>query len=645
MIQHTMFADRKTELHRSSVHSIRLTRKLVSAIILVSMVLVSCGGGMAAPGLVSTDPTALDRATSTPVVTNTPIVVDIIVPTKSGAADPVTRATAEAAGTSIAATATGPLPATAESSPVTPALAATPTTAPEPVTGQHISVGAMPADATTGLTPTEALSDTSVPPPVAPVVLPQGTINIALLGVDTRPVQGMANTDVIIIASINPEAPAVTLLSIPRDTLVYIPGWRSHKVNTAFAHGGPELFKQTIKYNFGINVDYYAMVNFAGVVNAVNTLDGVDIVATCPLYHVFPRDPYYMADNTTPMTVTQPYTDSFTGEVWQPGDAVPLLSINIPQPGVYTLNGLQALAFVRARYGVPGGDEDRGRREQRLIRALFVKAKQVNAIPKVPELYAQFQRDVKTDLTLENVLYFAGMASRFSDAVIRSRYIDSGGLRGANLPAVGSVLIPNPETMQPYIQQALSVALNQRPNEGIPIEIWNGTADEDFGIVAADRLSELGFVITEVRQAGEPASATTIVDFTTTTKGSALPLLQRTFNIKDANIVAQPNKDGARYRIILGPDFNPCYYQASGTVTATATPAATQAATQAATPAAEAPVAPAAEESATPDTQALATPAVEESATPDTQVPATPTAEDAATPAAEAVTETPVPQP
>ncbi|MCL5998996.1 MAG: LCP family protein [Chloroflexi bacterium] len=547
---------------------------------------------MAAPGLVSTDPTALGRASTIPIITNTPIVVDIIVPTKPVAADPVTRATARAAGTSIAATATGPLPATPEPSPgvaampalVTPTLAVTPTAAPEPVTGQHISVGAMPADATTGLTPTEALSDTSVPPPVTPVVLPPGTINIALLGVDTRPVQGMANTDVIIIASINPEAPAVTLLSIPRDTLVYIPGWRSHKVNTAFAHGGPELFKQTIKYNFGINVDYYAMVNFAGIVNAVNTLDGVDIVATCPLYHVFPKDPYYMADNTTPMTVTQPYTDSFTGEVWQPGEAVPLLSINIPQPGVYTLNGLQALAYVRARYGVPGGDVDRGRREQRLIRALFVKAKQVNAIPKVPELYAQFQRDVKTDLTLENVLYFAGMAGRFSDAVIRSRYIDSGGLRGANLPAVGSVLIPNPETMQPYIQQALSVALNQRPNEGIPIEIWNGTADEDFGIVAADRLSELGFVITEVRQADEPAGATTIVDFTTTTKGSALPLLQRTFNIKDANVVAQPNKDGARYRIILGPDFNPCYYQTSGTTRATATPAATPAAEESVTP-------------------------------------------------------------
>ncbi len=124
----------------------------------------------------------------------------------------------------------------------------------------------IPADATTGLTATEQFSDTAVPPPAEPVVLPPGTINMALLGIDTRPKLGFANTDVIIIASVNPDVPAVTLLSIPRDTLVYIPGWRSHKVNTAFAHGGPDLFKQTIRYNFGINVDYYAMVNFSAVV-------------------------------------------------------------------------------------------------------------------------------------------------------------------------------------------------------------------------------------------------------------------------------------------------------------------------------------------------------------------------------------------
>jgi hypothetical protein len=297
------------------------------------------------------------------------------------------------------------------------------------------------------------------------------------------------------------------------------------------------------------------------VVHAVDTLGGVDVVATCSLYHVFPKDPYYMSDNTTPMTVTQLYTDTFTGEVWQPGIAVPTETIDIPYPGVYTLDGLEALAFVRARYGVPGGDVDRGRREQRLVRALLVKARQGDAITKIPQLYAEFQQDIKTDLSLENILYFAGMAGRFSDAVIRSRYLDSSLIHSAMLPEVGSVLMFDHDQMRDYVQQALLVALNQRANDGIPIEVWNGTSAPDFGLVAADRLSELGFVISSVQQADQQYAKTAIIDFTTTKKGSALPLLQRTFNIKDEQITSQPTQDGPRYRIIIGPDFNPCYYQ------------------------------------------------------------------------------------
>lgn len=549
----------------------RIATRIAS--LLVPIVLVACAAASA------NAPTGIRVAPIVPSVTNTPIVVDIVVPPNAQPATP-----AQPAATPVAIAEVAPTE--------------TPTPLPEPVAieGQRVPVPAVGEDATTGLSATETFSDTAVPPPVAPVVLPAGTINIALLGVDTRPNLGLANTDVIIIASINPDVPAVTLLSIPRDTLVYIPGWRSHKVNTAFARGGPDLFKQTIKYNFGINVDYYAMVNFSAVVRAVNTLGGVQIVATCPLFHQFPKDPYYMADPASPMTVTAPYTDTFTGEVWEPGTAVPLQTINIPRPGIYTLDGLEALAYVRARYGVPGGDIDRGRREQRLIRAMFNKLRQLDMIAKVPELYAQFQQQVRTDLTLENMLYLATLAPRFEDAIIRSRFIDGGGLRGATLPQVGSVLIPDRETMQPYIQQVLRVALNQRPNEGIPIEVWNATGDPNFGIVAADRLGDLGFRIAEIRNVEERVAKTQIIDFTTTKKGSALPLLQRTFNINDDAISEQPTADGPRYRIIVGPDFNPCYYEAGAPTAPPPQPTPEPAAVpDAAAPDADAPAEPTAE--------------------------------------------------
>ena len=519
------------------------TQGFIAALAITSLVLTACSGDAR---------TLASAKTPQALTTSTPIEVNIVVASQSSsqATVAITNSTPQAQVTNTPGVPTA-MPAATDAITLTPVAPAEHT----------IQLTPLATDASTGLTPTEMLTDTSVPEPVEPVQLPAGTVNIALLGVDSRPSKGFANTDVIIIASINPDIPSVTMLSIPRDTLVYVPGWRSSKINTAFAHGGPELFKQTIKYNFGIDIDSYAMVDFAAVVHAVDTLGGVDVVATCSLYHVFPKDPYYMSDDTTPMTVTQVYTDTFTDEVWQPGMAVPTQTIDIPYPGVYTLDGLEALAYVRARYGVPGGDVDRGRREQRLVRALLVKARQADAITKIPQLYGQFQQDIKTDLSLENILYFAGMAGKFNDAVIRSRYLDSSLMRSATLPEVGSVLILERDKMRDHIQQALLVALNQRANDGIPIEVWNGTGNPDFGIVAADRLSELGFVISSVQQADQQYAKTTIIDFTTTKKGSALPLLQRTFNIKDEQVTSQPTQDGPRYRIIVGPDFNPCYYQ------------------------------------------------------------------------------------
>jgi anionic cell wall polymer biosynthesis LytR-Cps2A-Psr (LCP) family protein len=405
--------------------------------------------------------------------------------------------------------------------------------------------------------------DVSVPPPpVAPVALPPGTINIALLGVDTRPREGGMNTDVIIIASVHPTLPVVSMLSIPRDTLVYIPNVKMHKVNTAFRNGGKTggelLFKQTIKYNFGINIDYFAMVNFEAVVDAVDTVNGIDVVATCPLYQVFPRDPFYYADEANPLVVNRVYTDTFTGEVWQPGMLVPTQTISIPRPGVYGLNGLQALAFARARYGVPGGDIDRGRRTQRVIRALLRKAKDNVSLTQIPELYGQFERNVRTDLTLPDILALSGVLGRLDEMTIRNRYLEGVGFTSITLPVVGSVLIPNRGVMTAYVEQALAVN----------VELWNATANPDFAFAVTDRLAELGFSMVATGTT-EPSATSRVVDFSRSNKGSAIPLLTRSFGLSGRVVAREPQTapSGARYRIIAGDDLNPCYFGKTSSVT------------------------------------------------------------------------------
>ncbi|MFN4293578.1 MAG: LCP family protein [Thermoflexales bacterium] len=394
-----------------------------------------------------------------------------------------------------------------------------------------------------------------IPPPARKIALPPGAFNIALLGIDKRPDRGFMNTDVIIIASVNPDAPIVTLLSIPRDTPVYIPGVGMRKVNQAYALGGPDLFKETIRYNFGLDVANYAMVNFAGLVRAVDALGGVDVIVTCPIQHNFPRDPYYMGGSI----VAKDYVDTFTGEVWPAGSRVPLLRIDLPKPGVYRLNGLQALAYVRARYNVPGGDVDRGRREQRIVRALLAKARQVGSLTKLTELYHALRNDVETDLTLESILRYALMIDKIGDAVVRSRYLMGYDANGAALEGAPR----NWNDRLDYIQKALNVALNQRINDGIPIKVLDGVGDPGFALAAADRLKELGLVVTAIEPAGQRYARTMVLDHTTTKKGSPLPLLLRAFNINPKHVVAEPNPDGPRFTIIVGPDFNTCYYAKS----------------------------------------------------------------------------------
>ncbi len=428
--------------------------------------------------------------------------------------------------------------------------------------GQAAARGWLPAPARQNPAPageelTPASTSIPIPKPASPAKLPANTINVALIGIDTRPTAPFKNTDVIVIASINPDAPAVTLLAIPRDTQVYIPGYAYTKINQAYALGGFRAFTETIRYNYGIDIHHYVMVNFAAVVNVVDILGGIDVVATCPLTHMFPKDPYYFGD---PYWVSRTYTDTFTGEVWKAGTRVPTMTIDLPKPGIYTLNGIEALAFSRARYGVPGGDLDRGRREQRVIRAIYAKVRQPAIITRLPALYREFAKDVVTDLTIRDLLGYVGLMSRIDDAVIRSRSLDPTGGAGAVLPD-GSLAPAGASNYAARVEHMLTVALNQRPNEGVLVEVVNATADPAFGTVAADRLSELGLRVGSIARSSERYTQTVIVDYTTSSKGSLTPMLQKTLKVQPNNVISQPRSTGPRYRIIVGDDFNSCYYQ------------------------------------------------------------------------------------
>lgn len=146
----------------------------------------------------------------------------------------------------------------------------------------------------------------------------------------TGSVEGQ-RTDTIMIMHV-PVIGLPTLVSIPRDSWVGIPGYGENKVNAAFAYGGPELLVTTIEQATGLHIDNYVEIGFGGVANTTDALGGVKL---CP---------------------DRRYNDVNSG-----------LKV---KKGCQIMNGEDALAYVRMRYSDPKGDLGRVERQQEFMSAV-----------------------------------------------------------------------------------------------------------------------------------------------------------------------------------------------------------------------------------------------------------------------------------
>jgi LCP family protein required for cell wall assembly len=378
----------------------------------------------------------------------------------------------------------------------------------------------------------------AIPTPVLLLEQPAETINIVLMGTDTT--GGSWRTDTLILVSVDPNLPSVSMLSIPRDLFVYIPGWQMERINTADYHGeragypggGPGLVKATIEYNLGVRVHYFARANFQGFVKILDTLGGVDVVADCELHDTFP-------DPAAPTGASD----------------IDLL------PGVHHLEGKQALWYARSRWNT--SDFDRGRRQQRVLRGAFAQIKQLGLLPKAPELWDELTQTVETDLSLETALWLAKVASRLEvGTAIKSRFIDNTVVQQWRTPEGAAVLLPIPERTGPLVAEAMAPPDTARARQAVArVEVLNGTARPNWAILAADRLLWEGFEVVNIDQADSTDyQQTTIMDFAKTDKGSPVSHLAAILRVNEANIVpADTSNDEVDFRVIVGYDYSPCY--------------------------------------------------------------------------------------
>ena len=452
------------------------------------------------------------------------------------------------------ATPTPPLPHTGTLSEAeVPTLTSEPTLTPSPTARDVLAPTLGPYELST----VENTPVTPVPSPVPRIKFEDDVKNVLLIGSDKADEAGGYRTDTLIVVSINKTANTVTMLSIPRDLFVFIPRskYQMGRINSVInvaknVPGGPiPLLEQTILYNLGIPIHYYARVDFDSFKAIVDALGGVDIPVTCTFQ-----------DNR----LKDPALDPLVAENWE---------LYTLEAGIRHLDGDTALWYARSRQVSPGagGDFDRARRQQEVLRAMFHKARESNLLLQIPALYNQFKASVETDMTLGDVLQFVTLALGLDDLNVRSYKISPPYTQGWQTPAEGAdVQLPVADMFYDHIKRVMSAGATNRVSQApYSVEIWNGTTWDEADELAAYRLGLEGLRVSIGAADRTDYAVTTIVDYTTSPKGSPIDSLKKLLHIADpANVIAQPDAASlVNFRVILGADYSPCTYQVAPTAT------------------------------------------------------------------------------
>ncbi len=292
----------------------------------------------------------------------------------------------------------------------------------------------------------------------------QERLNILLLGVDKRPdEQGPPRTDTIIVISIDQKTGQASMLSIPRDLWVPIPGYDINaKINMAYAigelrkypGGGPALVKKTVSDLIGYPIHYYAMVDFNGFRKLIDLIGGVEICV-----------PKTIHDEKFP-------TEDYGYE-----------TLHI-EAGCQHMDGDLALKYARTRH--VDSDYGRARRQQQVIMAVRDKILQAHMLPTliahIPEILHNLSGSVETDIPLDRLIALARLAQKIQPEDIQREVIDSRYGEETYTTAGAWILVPDREKLRPLfdrlfapkgqdtrtLQKAIAEATTRPPATPVP---------------------------------------------------------------------------------------------------------------------------------------------------------------------------------
>lgn len=242
-------------------------------------------------------------------------------------------------------------------------------------------------------------------------------VNVLLLGSDSRGEEA-ARTDTIMVAHYNPKTHDVKIISLMRDMLVSIPEHGQQKLNAAYTYGGPELLRQTIQMNFGLDIHHYAIVDFKGFEKGVDLLvpDGIEV------------DIPYTMSHGIGMTLEE---------------------------GTQQLHGKELLGYVRFRQDRLS-DFGRVQRQQEVISKLKDEAVSLQSVVQLPDLLKILNTYIDTNIDTPTLLTIGkDILTNKTGEVETIRIPEDGSFTNERFEDIGEVLDVDLEQNKKVIDQFL----------------------------------------------------------------------------------------------------------------------------------------------------------------------------------------------
>jgi LCP family protein required for cell wall assembly len=355
------------------------------------------------------------------------------------------------------------------------------------------------------------------------------------------------NTDTMILVHVPADGSAASFVSFPRDSFVQIPGYGQHKLNAAYAYGyyqeagddasdaerqasGAQLLIKTISGLTGLEIDHYAEVDLLGFFKLSEVVGGVEVNLCGPVKE-------------------------------------PMSGVDLPG-GVQTIQGEQALAFVRQRHGLPGGDFDRIVRQQTFMAGMIRKMMSDNVLLdlgkqrrlveaaadsltvdedlKLLDLAAQMQSVTPDSIKFQTVPNLGTDRDEEAGSIVRLE--DEKALRAffADLSATPE---PAPGTTPPPAEEAPAPV----PAEEVTVAVYNGSGTSGLAATTATELEELGFPVATTGNADSRDYEVTEIRYAAGDEGLAATLAA---SIPGALSVESDEPASGTLHLVLGADFN-----------------------------------------------------------------------------------------